>query len=223
MFQTIKADLQVIRDRDPAARHSFELLTCSPGLHALWLHRLAHKLWSWRLLWLARFLAHLSRWFTLIEIHPAAKIGPGFFIDHGGGIVIGSTTEIGANCSIYQGVTLGGTTWQGGKRHPTLEDNVIVGAGAKILGPIVVGANARVGSNAVVTKAVEPNTTVVGVPAHPVNKKQQQPDFLAYATSCDEIDDPVDQQICRLQKQLEALNAQVQELQKRRAKEGSGE
>ena len=214
MFATIKSDIEAIRSRDPASRHTWEILTCYPGLHALWLHRLAHRLWSWELKWLARFIAHIARWFTLIEIHPAAHIGKGFFIDHGGGVVIGGTTEIGANCTLYQGVTLGGTSWQEGKRHPTLGDNVIVGAGAKILGPIYIGANARVGSNAVVTKEVPENTTVVGVPAHAVGDKPQE-NFTAYAM-CDELDDPVDKQLCRMQRTIEELSQKLAQLEKDR-------
>ena len=212
MFATIKSDLEAIRSRDPASRHSLEILTCYPGLHAIWLHRLAHQLWRWEFKWLARFIAHLARWFTLIEIHPAAQIGKGFFIDHGGGVVIGGTTEIGANCTLYQGVTLGGTSWQEGKRHPTLGDNVIVGAGAKILGPIDIGANARIGSNAVVTKPVAEDVTVVGVPAHEVGSKPRD-SFTAYAM-CDELDDPVDKQLCRMQRTIDDLRRQLQDLQK---------
>ena len=212
MFATIKSDLEAIRSRDPASRHSLEILTCYPGLHAIWLHRLAHRLWCWEFKWLARFIAHVARWFTLIEIHPAAQIGKGFFIDHGGGVVIGGTTEIGANCTLYQGVTLGGTSWQEGKRHPTLGDNVIVGAGAKILGPITIGANARIGSNAVVTKPVAEDVTVVGVPAHEVGSKPRD-NFTAYAM-CDELDDPVDKQLCRMQRTIDDLHRQLQDLQK---------
>ena len=212
MFAAIKSDLEAIRSRDPASRHSLEILTCYPGLHAIWLHRLAHQLWRWEFKWLARFIAHLARWFTLIEIHPAAQIGKGFFIDHGGGVVIGGTTEIGANCTLYQGVTLGGTSWQEGKRHPTLGDNVIVGAGAKILGPINIGANARIGSNAVVTKPVADDVTVVGVPAHEVGSKPRD-NFTAYAM-CDELDDPVDKQLCRMQRTIDDLRQQLQDLQK---------
>ena len=212
MFATIKSDLEAIRSRDPASRHSLEILTCYPGLHAIWLHRLAHRLWRWEFKWLARFIAHFARWFTLIEIHPAAQIGKGFFIDHGGGVVIGGTTEIGANCTLYQGVTLGGTSWQEGKRHPTLGDNVIVGAGAKILGPITIGANARIGSNAVVTKPVAEDVTVVGVPAHEVGSKPRD-NFTAYAM-CDELDDPVDKQLCRMQRTIDDLHRQLQDLQK---------
>lgn len=164
MFDRLRDDLQCVLDRDPAARGFFEVLTCYPGLHAIFLHRFAHWLWSHRMMWLARFIGTFSRWLTGIEIHPGANIGRRFFIDHGMGIVIGETAEIGDDCTIYQGVTLGGTSWDKGKRHPTLENGVVIGAGAKVLGPFRVGANARVGSNAVVLKEVPPGATVIGVP-----------------------------------------------------------
>jgi serine O-acetyltransferase len=149
------------------------VLTAYPGLHALIMHRLNHWLWKHELKWLARFMAHLTRWFTGIEIHPGATIGRRFFIDHGMGVVIGETAEIGNDCTLYHGVTLGGTSWQKGKRHPTLKDNVVVGAGAKVLGPIVINSGARIGSNAVVTREVPENGTVVGVPGRLVQKKTQ--------------------------------------------------
>ena len=153
MFATLKEDIQAILERDPAARSRFEIITTYPGLHAVWLHRLAHLFWSTRfgpLQWLARLLAMLARWLTGIEIHPGARLGRGVFIDHGMGVVIGETTEIGDHCTIYQGVTLGGTSLvKGSKRHPTLQSRVVVGAGAKVLGPFTVGEGARIGSNAV--------------------------------------------------------------------------
>lgn len=169
----LKEDVQCVFSRDPAARNWFEVLTSYPGLHALLLHRLAHRLWQWRLKWLARFLSSFNRFLTGIEIHPGAKIGRRFFIDHGMGVVIGETAEVGDDCTIYQGVTLGGTSWQAGKRHPTLEDGVICGSGAKVLGPFVVGAGARIGSNAVVTKAVPAGATVVGVPGRIIKRSNQ--------------------------------------------------
>src|SRR5690606_37171957 len=141
-----------------------EILTTYPGVHALAIHRLVHRLWHWKLRWLARLLSHLGRLLSGIEIHPGARIGRGLFIDHGMGVVIGETAEIGDDCTLYHGVTLGGTTWQREKRHPTLGNNVVVGAGAKILGPVVIGDNARIGSNSVVTKDVPANATVGGVP-----------------------------------------------------------
>lgn len=169
MFQRLKEDVQCVFERDPAARHTFEILTTYPGVHAVLMHRITHVFWSIKLKWLARFLASLTRWFTGVEIHPAAKIGRRFFIDHGMGVVIGETAEIGDDCTLYHGVTLGGTTWKKGKRHPTLGNQVVVGAGAKILGPITIGDHCRVGSNAVVVKDVAPNETVVGVPGKIVN------------------------------------------------------
>lgn len=184
--------------RDPAARHRLEVMTCYPGLHAIWIHRISHFLWSNGLKWPGRFLAHISRLLTGIEIHPGAKIGRRVFIDHGFGVVIGETTEIGDDCTIYQGVTLGGTSlFKGAKRHPTLEAGVVVSAGAKILGGFTVGAGARVGSNAVVLKEIPAGATAVGIPARivradlPANateaSKQQ---FAAYGIT-PEADDPV--------------------------------
>ena len=165
MFRELREDIRSVFDRDPAARSFWEVLTCYPGIHALIMHRLAHWLWSRRLRWLGRFTAHLSRMLTGIEIHPGATIGRRFFIDHGMGVVIGETAVIGDDVTLYHGVTLGGTSWNKGKRHPTLEDGVVVGAGAKVLGPIVISAGAKVGSNAVVTKPVPPGATAVGNPA----------------------------------------------------------
>lgn len=169
MFDRIREDVRCVFDRDPAARTRIEVLTTYPGLHALLFHRMNHRLWHWGLKWLARWLSALARWFTGIEIHPAARIGRRFFIDHGMGVVIGETTVIGDDCTLYHGVTLGGTSWQKGKRHPTLGNNVVVGAGAKILGPIVMGDGARIGSNAVVLKDVPPGATAVGVPGRIVS------------------------------------------------------
>jgi serine O-acetyltransferase len=166
MFKRLRSDIQCILDRDPAARSTWEVVTCYPGLHALVLHRLAHGLWKRRLFWLGRFISNFSRWLTGIEIHPGAVIGDGVFIDHGMGVVIGETAEIGDGCTIYQGVTLGGTSlYKGEKRHPTLGRNVVVSAGAKVLGGFTVGDNAKIGSNAVVIKPVPPGATAVGIPA----------------------------------------------------------
>lgn len=150
------------------------MLTAYPGLHALIMHRFNHRLWKMGLKWLARFLAHLARWFTGIEIHPGATIGRRFFIDHGMGVVIGETAEIGDDCTLYHGVTLGGTSWNKGKRHPTLMDNVVVGAGAKVLGPITISSGSRVGSNAVITHDVPENGTVVGVPGRLVRRAEHE-------------------------------------------------
>jgi serine O-acetyltransferase len=166
MFDRLREDIRCVFDRDPAARNTFEVLTTYPGLHAVIMHRWAHALWCSGLHWPARVLSVFSRWWTGIEIHPGARMGRRFFIDHGMGVVIGETAEIGDDCTLYHGVTLGGTSWKKGKRHPTLGDNVVVGAGAKILGPINIGKGARVGSNAVVLKDVPEDATAVGIPAH---------------------------------------------------------
>lgn len=164
MFSRLKEDLASVFDRDPAARNTLDVLTTYPGLHALLMYRFAHWLWQIGLRWLARVFSTFARWVTGIEIHPGATIGRRFFIDHGMGVVIGETAVIGDDCTLYHGVTLGGTSWQKGKRHPTLGNNVVVGAGAKVLGPIRIGDGARIGSNAVVVKPVPDGTTVVGVP-----------------------------------------------------------
>src|SRR3954470_4200569 len=183
MFDRLREDIACIRERDPAARSAWEVLTCYPGLHALLLHRWAHGAWQRDWKWLGRFLSHIGRWLTGIEIHPGATIGRRFFIDHGMGVVIGETAVIGDDCTLYHGVTLGGTSWNKGKRHPTLADGVVVGAGAKILGPITVGDGARVGSNAVVVKNVPPGATVVGIPGRVVEEQTaaQVARFAAYA------------------------------------------
>lgn len=166
MFKNLREDIECIYERDPAARSRWEILTCYPGLHAIWAHRLSHKLWHSHFKWLARFTSYFSRMFTGIEIHPGAQIGRRVFFDHGHGIVIGETAVIGNDCTIYQGVTLGGTSlYKGTKRHPTLEEGVVVGAGAKILGGFTVGAQAKIGSNAVVVKPIPAHATAVGNPA----------------------------------------------------------
>lgn len=167
-WQRLREDITCVFDRDPAARSVFEILTAYPGIHAILFHRINHALWKLGLKWLARFLSSTTRFLTGIEIHPGAKIGRRFFIDHGMGIVIGETAEIGDDCTLYQGVTLGGTSWNQGKRHPTLGNNVVIGAGAKVLGPFTVGDHARIGSNSVVIKEVPPGATVVGVPGRVV-------------------------------------------------------
>ena len=164
MFTTLRHDIQGIFDRDPAARNSLEVMLAYPGLHAIWLHRLAHWLWQHNLKLLGRLVSQTSRFLTGIEIHPGAQIGPGFFIDHGMGVVIGETAEVGANVTIYHGVTLGGVSWQKGKRHPTIGDSVVLGAGAKVLGPITVGNHSRIGANSVVVKDTPAESVVVGVP-----------------------------------------------------------
>jgi len=164
MFKHLKEDIDCVFQRDPAARNRFEILTTYPGIHARIIHRLNHYLWQAGWKWLSRMLATFTRWLTGIEIHPGAQLGQRFFIDHGMGVVIGETACVGDDCTLYHGVTLGGTTWQKGKRHPTLGNDVVVGAGAKILGPITIGNGARIGSNAVVIKSVPDGATVVGIP-----------------------------------------------------------
>lgn len=172
MFERLKEDISVVYDRDPAARHTLEILTAYPGLHAILFHRLSSYCWKLGLKWIARILSHLARWVTGIEIHPGATIGRRLFIDHGMGIVIGETAEIGDDCTLYHGVTLGGTSWNKGKRHPTLGNNVVIGAGAKVLGPITIEDNARIGSNSVVVKDVLEGATMVGIPANAVGSDE---------------------------------------------------
>ena len=175
LIRTIREDVRCTLDRDPAARHWFEVVTSYSGLHAIWLHRLAHKFWGWRLRLVARWVSQVARFITGIEIHPGATLGPRFFIDHGMGVVIGETAEVGADVTLYHGVTLGGVSLEHGKRHPTLEDGVVVGAGAKVLGAITIGKNSRIGANAVVVKDVEPNTVVIGIPGKPIKRKGDAP------------------------------------------------
>ena len=200
MFSRLRSDIQCILERDPAARSTWEVLTCYPGLHALVLHRLAHACWIRGFKWLGRFVSHISRWLTGIEIHPGAKIGERVFFDHAMGVVVGETAEIGDGCTIYQGVTLGGTSlYKGVKRHPTLGKNVVVGAGAKVLGGFVVGDGAKIGSNAVVTKPVPAGATAVGNPARVIQAEQDakreevasKMGFSAYGVT--QNDDPLSQ------------------------------
>ncbi len=190
MFEWIKEEIAVVFERDPAARSTWEVVTCYPGFHALLAHRLAHGLWTRDFKWLARWISHWARWFTGIEIHPGAQIGRRFFIDHGMGVVIGETSEIGDDCTLYHGVTLGGTTWNKGKRHPTLKNSVVIGAGAKVLGPITIGENAKIGSNAVVVKDVPDNATAIGIPARLIESQEPTSHFAAYAVARD-ANDPV--------------------------------
>src|SRR5215470_6204143 len=202
MFDLIREDIRCVFERDPAARTTWEVITCYPGFHARLLHRLSHRLWRWDFKWLARFVSHLARWLTGIEIHPAAVIGRRFFIDHGMGVVIGETAEIGDDVTLYHGVTLGGTTWERGKRHPTLGNGIVAGAGAKLLGPIRVGDGAKIGSNAVVVRDVPPGATAVGIPARIIESGRDEArarmaekiGFPAYGVSGD-MSDPVAQAI----------------------------
>ena len=197
MFSRLRSDIQCILDRDPAARSTWEVLTCYPGLHALVLHRRAHWFWQHNFKWLGRFVSHLARWFTGIEIHPGAKIGERVFFDHAMGVVVGETAEIGDGCTIYQGVTLGGTSlYKGAKRHPTLGRDVVVSAGAKVLGGFLVGDGAKIGSNAVVIKPVPAGATAVGIPARIVASREgasadatPERKFSAYGVTQD--DDPL--------------------------------
>lgn len=215
----LREDVLCVFERDPAARTWWEVVTAYPGVHAVWLHRLSHWLWKHGWFWLARFLSFFARWWTGIEIHPAAEIGRRFFIDHGMGVVIGETAVIGDDCTLYHGVTLGGTSWHKGKRHPTLGNGVVVGAGAKILGPITVGDNARIGSNSVVLKDVPPGATVVGIPGHVVHKASaaqkaaiaKRLRFDAYGLSPD-MPDPVAYAINRMLEHIQALDRQLEEL-----------
>jgi len=188
VYVTSREDINCVFDRDPAARTTFEVLTCYPGLHARVVHRVSHLLWKSGFKWLARFLSHLARSFTGIEIHPGATIGRRFFIDHGVGVVIGETAEIGDDVTLYHGVTLGGTSWKEGKRHPTLGNGVVVGAGAKVLGPIHIGDNAKIGSNAVVVKDVPMGATAVGVPARILDEARKAAGFNPYGIGNDQSD-----------------------------------
>ncbi len=225
VISRIKDDIQSIYHRDPAANGTLEILLNYPGMQAIWIHRVSNKLWrgNWRLT--ARCLSTFSRWFTGVEIHPGATIGDRFFIDHGMGVVIGETAEIGNDCTLYHGVTLGGTTWQAGKRHPTLGNNVVIGAGAKILGPITMHDGARVGSNSVVVKEVPKDTTVVGIPARAVTKATEESKehaerrcamakkygFDAYAVSPDNPD-PVANAIGQMLDHMHLMDSKVQEV-----------
>lgn len=217
VFETIQRDIQAARDRDPAVRSTLEILFCYPGLHALWLHRLAHWFWTRRFLFIGRFVSHVNRFLTGIEIHPAARIGPGFFIDHGMGVVIGETTEIGENVTLYQGVTLGGTSLERKKRHPTIGNNVIIGSGAKILGPFRVGDNSKIGSGTVVVKEVPPNSVVVGVPGRVIyqdGKKVSELDF-----DWTNLPDPVAQALQCLLDRMDEMEKEITELKGRAPKE----
>ena len=203
MFSRLKEEIAVVFDRDPAARNTWEVITCYPGFHALLIHRLAHALWGMRLRWLARLASHLGRWLTGIEIHPGAQIGRRFFIDHGMGVVIGETTVIGDDVTLYQGVTLGGTGKETGKRHPTLEDCVVVGVGATVLGNITVGHGSKVGGGAVVIESVPPQSTVVGVPGRIVRRGGSRVDTVDLHH--EDLPDPIVEMFRALQRRIDRI------------------
>ena len=218
MLTRIREDIACVFERDPAARSTWEVITCYPGFHALLIHRLAHRLWRMKLRWLARFVSHVSRFLTGIEIHPAARMGRGVFIDHGMGIVIGETAEVGNNVSLLQGVTLGGTSTKREKRHPTLRDNVTVGSGAKIIGAITIGENSRVGAGSVVVRDVPPNAVVVGVPGRVTFKDGQRVGGIDMNMT--DLPDPVSRAIEQLVEQIRGLEADLDSLRKQVDRDG---
>ncbi len=213
MFEMMRRDIRAALERDPAARSALQIVLCYPGIHAVWLHRIAHRLWGWGWLTLARFVAHLGRFLTGIEIHPGAKLGPGLFIDHGMGVVIGETAEVGENVTLLHGVTLGGTSLKREKRHPTLGNNVVVGAGATILGAFKIGDGSRIGAGSVVVREVPPNSVVVGVPGRVTHKDGQR---VAGQIDLNQIDlpDPLARAIEQLLDRIHHLESEVQTLRK---------
>ncbi len=213
MFKRIREDIEVIFENDPAARTYLEVILTYSGLHAIWAHRIAHFFYKRKLYFIARLISQISRFFTGIEIHPGAKIGRRFFIDHGMGVVIGETCEIGDNVTIYQGVTLGGTGHEKGKRHPTIEDNVLIATGAKVLGAITIGENSKVGAGSVVLKDVPPNCTVVGIPGRIVKQDGKR---VAQKLDHNILPDPVFERLTDLEKQIEELKKEVQSLKEGR-------
>jgi serine O-acetyltransferase len=227
MLDRIREDIRCVFERDPAARTTWEVITCYPGFHARLLHRLAHCLWLSNLKWLGRFVSHIARWLTGIEIHPGAVIGRRFFIDHGMGVVIGETAEIGDDVTLYHGVTLGGTAWHKGKRHPTLGNGVIAGAGAKMLGPIVIGEKAKIGSNAVVVRDVPAGATAVGIPARIIDNDRDEArarmaekiGFPAYGVS-DDMNDPMAKAIHSLLDHVVTIDQRIEALQTRLERAG---
>jgi len=218
-FMFLRESVRTYRERDPAARSGIEVLLCYPGLHAQMWHRLAHPLWKAGFKLPARLVAHFSRFLTGVEIHPAARLGRRLVIDHGMGVVIGETAEIGDDVYIYHQVTLGGTSSLTGKRHPTVGNNVIIGAGAKVLGDILIGEGARIGANAVVTQPVTAGTTVVGVPARPVDRSRPRPAFDAYGTPCEALVDPLLRDLESLRAELTALESRVERVLRQPAAE----
>ena len=223
MFKQIREDIHAVFDRDPAAKNTIEVVLCYPGLHAIWAHRISHYLYERQCFVLARLVSHIARFLTGIEIHPGAKIGKGFFIDHGMGTVIGETTEIGRNVTVYQGVTLGGTGKEKGKRHPTIGDNVVVATGAKILGSFTVGNDSKIGAGSVVLSEVPAHSTVVGIPGRVVYRFGQKvetsedivdPDNLAH----NNLPDPVEEMLRCLQQHLNRLDEKVNRIEKNQPK-----
>ncbi len=222
MLERLKEDIDCVFERDPAARNRWEVITAYPGVHAVLMHRVNHALWRNGFRWLARFLSHLTRWFTGVEIHPGAVLGRRLFIDHGMGVVIGETAEIGDDCTLYHGVTLGGTTWEKGKRHPTLGRDVVIGAGAKVLGPLMIGDSVRIGSNAVVLKDVPAGATVVGIPGRIVSAPRTEDEerraamarkigFDAYGGTKD-MPDPVANAINSMLDHLHVIDKRMEEM-----------
>ncbi|MDX1483375.1 MAG: serine O-acetyltransferase [Alphaproteobacteria bacterium] len=222
-FKNLVDDIDSMMARDPAARSRCDVIFSYPGFHALIIYRLSHRLWQWKLLFLGRLVSQIGRWLTGIEIHPGAEIGRRLFIDHGMGVVVGETASLGDDVTLYQGVTLGGTSLAGGKRHPTLENGVVVGAGAQVLGPLTVGAGARIGANAVVLKDVPPGVTMVGIPARMVQPRAKSSEaakvkeFCAYGTPTADLPDPVARAIDGLCDQVTSLQAEVRDLERRLA------
>lgn len=218
MFKRVREDIDSVFGRDPAVRSRIEVVLCYPGFHARLFHRLSHWLWMRRLRLLGRIVSHIGRVLTGIEIHPGAQIGRRFFIDHGMGVVIGETAIIGDDVTLYHGVTLGGVTWSPGKRHPTLEDGTVVGAGAQVLGPIVVGKGARIGANSVVLKDVPAGATMVGIPARRATSAAKTSDekaFPAYGTPSPDMSDPMARSIEGLMAELTRLNNKIENLEAR--------
>jgi serine O-acetyltransferase len=214
MFKTIKEDIQVVFEQDPAARTTLEVILTYSGLHAIWSHRIAHALYKREWFFLARVISQISRFFTGIEIHPGAQIGKRFFIDHGMGVVIGETCEIGDNVTIYQGVTLGGTGKEKGKRHPTIKDNVLIATGAKVLGSITVGENSKIGGGSVVLKEVPANSTVVGIPGRVVVQDGVR---IKKDLNHSDLPDPVLDRITELERKIEELTYELETLQQERS------
>lgn len=215
MFKNLRYDLASIQERDPAARSKLEIFLLYAGVHAMIWYRIAHWLYKCKLLFLARLISQIGRFFTGVEIHPGAQIGKGLLIDHGSGVVIGETTVIGDDCTIYQGVTLGGTGKDCGKRHPTLGNNVVVGSGAKVLGPFRVGDNVKIAANAVVLSAIADNCTAVGVPARVVRKNGQK---TMHDMDQVHIPDPISQELCRMEVVLQRMEKRIRELEAQQEK-----